>query len=152
MRNASLICMDGCLSAESMDFITDFCHQHNIPGNYYYAEIFYSSKAVSFVAWSCKISLTTFLCSMIFYASAIWTKIKMLHCNLKDWLHNMQCPNYFKIVLVLFEPTDINQVEKLFNSNAWKKLTYVTPNINELQIFHHFLKFQENLISVKGLW
>lgn len=82
MKNASLMCIDGCLSAESIDFITDFCHQHNIP--------------------------------------------------------------------VLFEPTDIMQIDKLFNSNAWKKLTYVTPNINELQIFHHFLKFQENLISVKA--
>lgn len=51
---------------------------------------------------------------------------------------------------VWFEPTDINQIGKLFKTNAWKKLTYISPNINELQVFSQALEMQHQQPSRKS--
>ncbi len=40
---------------------------------------------------------------------------------------------------VWFEPTDISHVQKLFTSDAWKQITYSSPNMNELRMLNQNL-------------
>ena len=47
---------------------------------------------------------------------------------------------FFYLFAVWFEPTDINLVGKLFSSDSWRKLTYTSPNMNELRSLAAYLK------------
>ncbi|XP_050435452.1 uncharacterized protein LOC126842473 isoform X2 [Adelges cooleyi] len=56
---------------------------------------------------------------------------------------------------VYFEPTDIAVAAKPFNSDAWKGLSFISPNIKELQCISDVLKGQERVsypvrVSVNG--
>ena len=47
--------------------------------------------------------------------------------------------NVMPCISVWFEPTDISHVRKLFASDAWKRLTCSSPNMNELRMLHQNL-------------
>ena len=40
------------------------------------------------------------------------------------------------VFTVWYEPTDLLKANKPFKSSAWEKLTYISPNLNELRLMY----------------